>query len=459
MKGGQKLEEEIAVGGYKHLPSTEIASYKREEYERINSVSMKGFETNDLLANYQQNYKKIVPLAHFYADKVGIVKSAIRVYVTFTAGNIKLDGGLKKNRQFFENFIKRVKLNKVLRQSTQDFYKAGNFVWFREKDKTGKTIWVHQLAPADVEIKGHRMDRPIAKVKINGDPATIPNGLNKTNDLESYYDLPVDQTYQCANDREGYSRYGKSILTSAFEPIQHMEELMDMEKQTMKEVVEFLIIFTLGDKDRPASNGQLKKLSEKVKNLKSTSRLVGNHTLKADAIKPDLAVFNPDKYQIPMKNLLQSLGITPSIFTGEGSYATADVGMTSAKQTMEQARSEIVDVLETMFRDIAIENGLNPDKNPDISLGKLNLNDEKIQHTILRDLYLDGIISAETYAEMHNYDLEHEQGEIELERKNYKIEPRQMSSTMSGKEEGRPAEEPNGKNAPNQNKKPSTDKG
>jgi len=450
-------EQELAVGGYKPL-SSELGSVNREEYERTSSITVKGYETSDLLSNYQGNYKKIVELAHFYADKVGIVKSAVRVYVTFTSGEIKLDGGTKRNKKFIENFIKKTKLNKVLRQSTQDFYKAGNFFWFREKDQAGKTIWVHQLSPKNVEVNGHRMDRPIAKVKIEGEPETIPNGLKKDpKSLDhTLYVLPMDQTYQCANDREGYSRYGKTILTSTFEPIQHMEELMDMEKQTMKEVVEFLIIFTLGDKDRPAGDKQLKALSEKVRNLKSTSRLVGNHTLKADAIKPDLAVFNPDKYEVPMKMLLQSLGITPSIFTGEGSYATATAGMTSAKQAMETARQEIIDTLTTLFEDVAREAGLDPEKNPRVGLGKINLNDEKIQHALLRDLYLDRIISTETYAEMHNYILEDEQREIEEENKLYKIKPRQMSSTM-GKEGGRPEEDGN-PNKPNQESKPSTDK-
>lgn len=454
------MEEELAVGGYKPH-SSEMASFKREEYDRVASVSVLNYETNELLSDYQGNYKNIVKLAHYYADKIGIIKSAVKVYVSFTGGEIKLDGGTKRNKAFIEKFIKSTKLNKVLRQSVQDIYKAGNFFWFREKDAAGKTIWVHQLAPADVDVKGHRMDRPVAEVELKGDPETLPKGLHKKpGALDAHkYVLPIDQTYQCAIDREGYSRYGKTILTSTFEPIQHMEELMDMEKQTMKEVVEFLIIFTLGDKDRPAGDKQIKALSEKVRSLKSTSRLVGNHTLKAQAIKPDLAVFNPDKYEVPMKMLLQSLGITPSIFTGEGSYATATAGMTSAKQAMETARAEIIDTLTALFEDVAKEAGLDPEKNPKVSLGKLNLNDEKVQHAILRNLYLDGIISAETYAEMHNYILEDEQREVEEERKKYKIEPRQMSSTMGGNsdEGGRPESDDN-PNKPNQDKKPSTDK-
>lgn len=450
------MEEEIAVGGIKPL-SNELASNKREEFERTNSVSVLNYEANTLLADYQNNYKEIVALSHFLADKVGIIKSAVRVYINFTIGEIRLDGGTKKNKVFLEKFIKQVKLNKVLRQSVLDFYKAGNFFWYREKDESGKTVWVHQLSPRDVDVKGHKMDRPVAKLKLHTtDPDTIPNGLKKSTGIDvGLYDLPILQTYQCANDREGYSRYGKTILTSTFEPVQHMEELMDMEKQAMKEVVEFLIIFTLGDKDRPAGDKQIKALSEKVKNLKNTARLVGNHTLKADAIRPDLAVFNPQKYEIPMKLLLQSLGITPSIFTGEGSYATATAGMQSAKQAIETSRQEIIDTLTTLFADIAKENGLDPEKNPTVNLGKLNLNDEKIQHAIIRDLYLDGIISAETYAEMSGYVLDDEQREIQEEKK-YDIQPRQMSSTMGGG--GRPEEDNDNTNKPNQDKKPSTDK-
>lgn len=455
------MEEEIAVGGYKPKDETyySTAAVNREEFSRTSSLTVtNNLEANLLLADYQGNYKDIVSLAHYYADKHGIVKSSIRVYVTFTYGDIRLDGGLKKNKVFIEKVIKDLKLNKILRQSLQDLYKAGNFFWFREKDEKGKTVWIHQLSPTDMNVKGHKLGRPIAEVDLHtNDEETIPNGLRS--DSFGRFKLPYYQTYQCSIDREGYSRYGKSIVTAAFEPLQHIEELMDMEKQSMKEVIDFLIIFTLGDKDRPAGEKSLKALSEKVRNLKSTSRMVGNHTLKADAIRPDMAVFSPTKYEVPMKMLLQSLGITPSIFTGEGSYATASAGMTSAKQTMENARQEIVDTLDQLFYDMAVEAGLNPDKNPKVSLGKLNLNDEKIQHAILRDLYLDGVISAETYAEQHGYNIDDEQAEVNDEKK-YNIEPRPMSSTMSfGGAGGRPSDSPQGSTAPNNDKKPSTDNG
>jgi hypothetical protein len=447
------LEEELANGSYKpKLPDT-IASHDKEGYDRIASISNVKYESNELLADYQNNFKKIVQLAHFYTDKVGVIKSAIRVYVTFTAGDIVLDGGQKKNLEFIEEFNKKVKMNKVVRQSTQDLYKTGNFFWYRETEGT-ETVWIHQFAPIDTNLKGHRRDRPIMTVSLNTDPETIPPGL--TRNAIGEYSVPIDKAYHCAIDREAYTRYGKTILTPTFEPVQHMQDLMDMEKETVKEVVEFLIIFTLGDKDRPAGEKQLTQLSEKVKNLKSTSRLVGNHTLKAEAIKPDLAVFNPEKYEVPMQMLLQSLGIVPSIFTGEGSYATSSVGMQSAKQTMESARKEIVEALTDLYRDVAKEAGLNPDKNPTVSLGSIALNDEKIKHAILRDLYLDGIISAETYAAESGYDLEHEQMEIKDENSKFDIQPRQMSSTLSNKAGGRP-EEDGEVNKPDQSKKPSSD--
>lgn len=453
--------EEVATGGY--VPKTEAeytfgSASNPEERTRYSSQVLHnaGLETNKLLADYQNNFPKIVSLSHFYADKIGLVKSSIRVYVTFTYGDILFDGGTKKNLKFCQAMKKKLKLNKILRQSLQDLYKAGNFFWYREKDSKGNTVWIHQLAPADVKVKGHFRDRPIAEIAIKTtDEKTIPLGLQKGKYGD--YELPLEQSYHCAIDREGYSRYGKSIITSAFEPIQHIEELMDMEKETIDQVIDFMIIFTIGDKDRPAGETAIKKLTEKVQNLKNSSRLVGNHTLKADTIKPDTALFNPDKYEVPMKMLLQSLGITPSIFTGEGSYATASAGMMSAKQTMENAREEIIDALDQLLYDMAKEAGLNPENNPTIKLGKLNLTDEKIQHAILRDLYLDGIISGDTYAEQHGYNLEAEQGEIKEEKK-YDIQPRPMSSTMSfGDEGGRPSDSPQGANPDNPDKKPSRD--
>src|SRR5690625_3097906 len=116
-------------------------------------------------------------------------------------------------------------------------------------------------------------------------------------------------------------------------------------------------------------------------------------------IEKDTSVFSPDKFNVPIKMLMYSIGITPSIFTGEGSYASSTAGMASAKQIIQSNRTELIETLEELFEDIAIENGLNPNDNPRVSLGKLELSEEKVQHQIIRNLFLDGVISADTYAD------------------------------------------------------------
>lgn len=456
------MAEELAIGGYKPKGEYEweVSSVRREYEDEIDGISVLSnqgkYEANRLLADPQNNIKEIIQLSHYYTDKVGILKSSIRVYVTLTTGDIRLEGGTKKNKRFLEDFIKETKLNKVLRQSIPDLYKAGNFFWYREKERD-KTVWIHQLNPIDVEVKGHNRDRAIANLRTNNDPETLPIDLKKDN-VSNVYKLPKNQLYHCSPDREGYLRYGKPITTSSFEPIQHIQSLLDMEKDSIKSVIESLIIITMGDENRPATSAQIKELKKHVENLKSTSRIVGNHTLKADVIEKDIGVFNPDKFEVPMRMLLNSVGITPSIFTGEGSYATASAGMSSAKKTIEANRLEIEDILNQLFFDVALESGLNPNNNPKASLGKLDLNEEKVQHQIIRNLYLDGLISAETYALAHGHILEYEQEKIKEEKK-YEIEPRQMSSTL-GREgsPGRPEEmDKKGDNNPNQDKKPSTD--
>lgn len=454
------MDEENAVGGYKEKDEfselkAEMASYGRENLRIVSSLSGTGhYEANKLLADPQGNFKSIVQLSHYYTDKIGVIKSAIKVYTTLTNGSIRLEGGLKKNQAFLEKFIKNTKLNKVVRQSIPDLYKAGNFMWYRER--SGKeSVWVHQLNPIDVDIQGHKRDRMVAKLKNQNDPATLPDDLQPNKSGE--YILPLKQSYHCSLDREGYLRYGKPITTSTFEPVQHIQRLMDMETESIDSVIESLIIITLGDEKRPATPDQIRELKKHVKNLKSTSRLVGNHTLKADVIEKDLTVFDSGKFEVPMKMLLQSLGITPSIFTGEGSYATASAGMKSIKKMIEDVRTEIEETLEQLFADVAEEAGINPDKNPSVTLGNIDLTEEKIQHEIIRHLYLDGIISAETYALAHGHSLENEMERVKKEEK-YEIEPRPMSSTLSGDNEdnGRPSDggDPDASN-PNKDAKPS----
>jgi hypothetical protein len=281
------------------------------------------------------------------------------------------------------------------------------------------------------------MDKPIANFSTNNDPRTLPSDFTKN--AFGTIELPPGKTYHCSLDREGYLRYGKPITTSAFEPVQHMQELMDMEKQSISSVIENLIIVTIGDEKRPASEKDVKKLKQHIEGLGASSRLVGNHTLKGALIEKDTSVFNPEKFEVPMKQLLHSIGVPHSLFTGESSYSGSNTGLSVVKKNIDSNRKEIIDVIDQLLRDVAEDAGLNPDKNPKTRLSRLDLTEEKVQHQLVRNLYLDGVISAETYAATHGHDLDVEQDRIEEEEK-YDIQPKEMSSTLSSKETGRPSE-------------------
>src|SRR5690625_727768 len=428
-------------GAYKSKGDYQTPVYEVSDHiEPISSASnIRKYEANMLLSDFQNNFNNVVRLSHYYVDKVGILKSAIKFYSTFTQGKILLEGGEEENEEILNDFIKNTKLNKVVRQSIPDLYKAGNIFWYREREG-GKTVWVHQLNPIDVEVVGHQRGRPVSFFNSDNDPLTLPRDLEV--DSLGRYVLPPERTYHCSLDREGYLRYGKPQTIATFEPIQHIQSLLDMEKHSINEVIESLIIFTLGDENRPATPKQVKELRRRIETLGTSGRLVGNHTLEANMIEKDTSVFSPDKFNVPIKMLMYSIGITPSIFTGEGSYASSTAGMASAKQIIQSNRTELIETLEELFEDIAIENGLNPNDNPKVSLGKLELSEEKVQHQIIRNLFLDGVISADTYAQAHGHLLEIEQEKITEENEMFEIEPRAMSSTLSssGESEGRPSD-------------------
>lgn len=446
------MEEELAAGGYK--PKENEFDYSGSERVGASTLSNKAYEANALLADTQGNHKKIVELSHFYVDKIGLLKSALRTYVTLTVGDIQLEGGTKRNKKFLEDFIEQVKLNKVIRQSVPDLYKAGDFFWYRETE--GKqTVWIHQLNPVDCEVKGHRRDKPVMTLNYSNDAVELPKELENVSG--KLYEIPTKKAYQCSLDREGYLRYGKPITTATFEPIQHIQELLDMEKESISSVIESLVIITLGDEKRPATPEQIKKLSNKVKTIKSSSRLVGNHTLKAQAVEKDTSVFNPEKFQVPMKMLMDSIGISPSIFTGEGSYSSGTLSLGNVKKIIEMVRKEIIDTLTDLFKDVTSEAGLNTTNNPKVKLDVLDLTDEKVAHSIARDLYLDGIISAETYTMLHGYSIENEQTKNKEEESKYQIEPRLMSSTLSNKGAGQEQEGDNPADTNSGNPRPSTD--
>lgn len=427
---GRRRSKDLAEGSYvPHEWGEEIASVRRETMSRrVSRHILQGYDASELLSDVQGNIKQIIELSHYYTDKIGLVKTAIRIYITLTDNEITLVGGSKKNKNYFNKLIDDLELNEVLRQSIPDIYKSGNIFWYRETE--GKqTVWLHQLNPIDVEVKGHRRGRPVALLNTTSDPNTLPNDLKNVKDTSR--PLNEKKLYQVSADREGYLRYGKPFTTATFLPIQHIEELLDMESDSIDSVVDSLMIVTIGDEKRPATQKQVQELKEVVKNLKQTSRIVGNHTLKADVKSKDTSVFNAEKFQVPMEMLMRSLGITPSLFTGEGSTNASVLGMQSATRIIESARKELEHTLNKIFKDIANEVGLDYKNNPKVSLGKLDLNDDEIAHKIMRELYLDSVLSAESYVKAHGYDYNIEKERMNEEDKD-SIVPRPMSSTMSG---------------------------
>lgn len=426
----KRYYRDLAEGSYiPHQWMEEIASVTGEGLSRRGSrLIVQGYDANDLLSDVQGNIKKIIELSHFYTDAIGLVKTAVRIYVTLTDNDIRLEGGSKKNKNFFTRLIDDLEINKVVRQSIPDIYKSGNIFWYRETEGR-KTVWIHQLNPIDVEVKGHKRGRPIATLNATSDPRTLPNDLKEIRN--GTHALHERKTYQVSADREGYLRYGKPFTTATFIPIQHIQELLDMESESIGSVVDSLMIVTLGDEKRPATQSQIQELKKVVKDLKSTSRIVGNHTLKADVKTKDTSVFNAEKFEVPLKMLMQALGLTPALLTGEGGSDASNLGMQSATRIIESVRKEIEDALNKMFKDIAEECGLDYKNNPKVSLGKLDLNDDEVAHKIMRELYLDSVLSAESYVKSHGYDYEIEREKMDSEDGD-NIIPRPMSSTMSG---------------------------
>src|SRR5699024_12104241 len=73
-------------GAYKSKGDYQTPVYEVSDHiEPISSASnIRKYEANMLLSDFQNNFNNVVRLSHYYVDKVGILKSAIKFYSTFT---------------------------------------------------------------------------------------------------------------------------------------------------------------------------------------------------------------------------------------------------------------------------------------------------------------------------------------------------------------------------------------
>jgi hypothetical protein len=256
------------------------------------------------------------------------------------------------------------------------------------------------------------------KSKYNRKLTKLPRELRDAAINDGVYYPPEYKVSRIARKKQPYERYATPFLTRVFEPVLIKRRMREADVALAETVKSVLVTFTIGDKEFPATQGQLDALGNLLQTPNKSMELVWNHTLKVEYHFPDASLFEGTKYDEVDKDILQGLGIPPVLIDGEGgTFATAFTSLLSVIQRLEAVQEQVGRWQEEEYRRIAKAENLTFKQLPSVYFRPLNLRDEKVYGAFLLEMYDRGLLSLETLMNLTDFDLGVEARNREAENK------------------------------------------
>ena len=298
-----------------------------------------------------------------YAN-VPIFRNAIDLMAELSNGDIYLEGGTEKSRDFFYRWMRKIRAWDLKDQFFREYYRGGNIFLYRMDGKFNIEDF-KQLSTMYADTKeGLENKIPLKYVLLNpydmvAKPSTTYEAANYEKML-SAYDLQRLQNPQSEDDKEllksfsadeqrqikngTYTKNGLQIKLDAsrlhfafykkqdYEPfaipfgfpvlrdINAKLELKKMDQAITRTVENVILLITMGaPPDKGGINhANLTAMQNLFQNESVGRVLVSDYTTKADFVIPDLnKVLGPSKYETLNKDIEQGL---QNIFFGEDKY-------------------------------------------------------------------------------------------------------------------------------------------
>lgn len=407
----------------------------------------------------QKYIKSLMTLAEYYSNQRGVVSTVLDLMQDFSASDFENDTDDKDVKSFYDDIKEDLGLVKVIEEQFKTYYVDANVYPYVYWDN-GLPTYIDLLNPLQVDVGGRVLtnktqlfltpsmelrevvddldNNPVMKSIYQSLPPEIKKGLQRD---QEKIPLNPDNTYHIARKKRRFERYGVPFLTRIFEDLATYQLFRDMEKDTAKNIINALTLFTVGTDEHPAGQKQIDAVADLIKKKTQTYKLVWNHTLKVEIVTPDPEIFNQEKYKQVREDILDGLGMSRVLISGEGaSYGTAWVSILAVIERMENARADIKRWINDFYTDIAIKNDIPLEKIPVVRFDKVNLRDEKVVQNILLRMYEKGLLSAKSTIEDSGYDFETEMKNRENEIENYQVQLTPPENPNTHSDKGRPEE-------------------
>jgi hypothetical protein len=388
------------------------------------------------------NVREAIELCQKAYANVSVFRNSIDIMSEFANADIYLEGGSQKSRDFFNQWLNKIKIWNLKDQYFREYYRSGNIFLYRidavmqgseyiklinQISETGSTtnkipVRYILLNPFDIvakrgssfetgayekilsEYELARLQNPVSEEDreiLNG----LPESVRKDIDKGAYYQnglkikLDPQKIIFSFYKKQDYEPFAVPFGYSVLEDINAKMELKKMDQAITRTVENVILLITMGaEPDKGGINQKnLIAMQGLFKNESVGRVLVSDYTTKADFIIPDLnKVLGPEKYKVLNEDIKQGL---QNIVVGEEKYSATEVKAEIFLERLKESRNAFLnDFLQPEIKRIAKALGLR--KYPTVKFRDIDIRDKTQLMRVTTRLMELGIITPQQGIEM-----------------------------------------------------------
>lgn len=341
---------------------------------------------------------------------IAVFRNTIDLMSEFSVGDIYLEGGNKKSRDFFNALFKKMNIWNFQDQFFREYYRSGNvFIYrfdYKIKDDEIKKITqtfgasllkaaemklpakYSVLNPADIQMGGNISFAQGSYFKVLSDYEVARLKYPKTEqDREVFENLPPqakkaienaksgsvtmildpERTYAVFYKKQDYEPFSVPLGFPVLEDLNYKKELRKMDMAISRTMQQAILLVKTGTKpDEGGVNPKNLIALQKLFQNESVGRvLVADYTTDAKFVIPQIAdILDPKKYEVLDRDIREGLG---NILLNEEKFANTKIKMLVFIQKLNESRKAFLrDFLIPEMRRIGKQIGFRSIPTPNI---------------------------------------------------------------------------------------------
>jgi hypothetical protein len=243
------------------------------------------------------------------------------------------------------------------------------------------------------------------------------------------------------------NRYPIPFLEAAIDPLNHKRYLKQMDRAVASRAIEAFRHVKVGNDEYPADDEDIQATQDALNQKSAVDRvynLFTNHTIEIEWVVPPLDTLLDDtKYSEANADIFFALGFPRILTVGEtekSNSADNKIAALGVLSSMQHIQKDILQWVEHMYKDIALENAFTRIPTPTFS--PINIADIAQLLQYARDMLELEVLSKDTVAGLYgaDYDTERMQQEYEASLEPLREEPEQVVPNNAPQEETQPEE-------------------